>query len=769
MKSDRQTEPQRSLADRLLPLIHEFCDAAALSNDIGTVGNLIIDLAVNYTGAERGSLMLLDESNRLSILASRGIELHLHDGPPIRLGEGVAGLVALNGSPVLVKDITKDALFSPMQRDRYRTASFVSCPVASKHKLLGVISVSDKKDAETFSDDDFEIVKLIADQGAVILENALLVDKLRSRAAELQDMNRKLIAGDQSKSEFLARVSHELRTPLNSMKGAIHYLQLSGNVPPKKKRLFHSIISQETTKLVQTVEGLLDFLRVEEKSKIIEKGILFLPDVLRDAAESRNLKSLLASRGVSVTIECGKRVSTIVGDKLRATQAIANLTEALCHSLCEGECLLISVSENASVAVRFALPGRIPEAMRRQLSLTQFDLKGDEPEALKKLHFALKAVESHQWNLQTEETDKGSAVILKIPKKRDLTVEAVTASALERFVEIVSEVLDLRSCSIMIMDSATGDLTIGSAKGLDEEIVRETRVKHGEPIAGWVASNGWPMLVKDIEQDTRFNRPNLSRYNTKSFISIPLKADDKVHGVINLNNKRDGLSFTESDLTIAAMLAERISHFLGNLDSGRYDDVDLRKFMASLDRLLRAWRRYAKKCSPHRELLIPLLDRLGATDEEKSAALYISTIYDLGLAHVRNLVLSKKDLLPSEQRALRLHPYSTISILGMFEFSDLVKRAILHHHENWDGTGYPDGLKSDEIPFLSRVMAVLDSFCAMTSERPYRAALPPGDALDELRRCGGSRYDPRVVEAFHDTMTARSKGPWTPSTPAGHA
>jgi hypothetical protein len=101
------------------------------------------------------------------------------------------------------------------------------------------------------------------------------------------------------------------------MKGAIHYLQLSGDVPPRKKRLFHSIISQETTKLVQTVEGLLDFLRVEENSKVIEKGILFLPDVLRDAAESRTLKSFLASRGVSVTIECGQGVSTIVGDKLR--------------------------------------------------------------------------------------------------------------------------------------------------------------------------------------------------------------------------------------------------------------------------------------------------------------------------------------------------------------------------------------------------------------------------------------------------------------------
>src|SRR5512134_564578 len=94
-----------TLSERLVSLIHEMCDAAAVSNDVAAVGNLVLDLAVNYTNAGRGSLMLLDESNRLSILASRGLGLELHDGPPVRLGEGVAGLIAQRGLPVLVEDI----------------------------------------------------------------------------------------------------------------------------------------------------------------------------------------------------------------------------------------------------------------------------------------------------------------------------------------------------------------------------------------------------------------------------------------------------------------------------------------------------------------------------------------------------------------------------------------------------------------------------------------------------------------------------------------
>ncbi|HWX74853.1 MAG TPA: HD domain-containing phosphohydrolase, partial [Solirubrobacteraceae bacterium] len=77
-------------------------------------------------------------------------------------------------------------------------------------------------------------------------------------------------------------------------------------------------------------------------------------------------------------------------------------------------------------------------------------------------------------------------------------------------------------------------------------------------------------------------------------------------------------------------------------------------------------------------------------------------------------------------------------------------------HENWNGGGYPDALAGDSIPVGSRIIAVCDAFDAMTSDRPYRVAMPPADALAELERCAGTQFDPAVVAAFRSTMSEHS-------------
>jgi diguanylate cyclase (GGDEF)-like protein len=124
-------------------------------------------------------------------------------------------------------------------------------------------------------------------------------------------------------------------------------------------------------------------------------------------------------------------------------------------------------------------------------------------------------------------------------------------------------------------------------------------------------------------------------------------------------------------------------------------------------------------------------------------------LHDVGKIAVPDAIIDKPGPLdPVEWSFVRRHPLIGERILLAAPALRPVARLVRSSHERWDGAGYPDGLSADEIPLGARVVAVCDAFEAMTSERPYRAAMAEGEALDELRRCAGSQFDPMVVDAF---------------------
>ncbi len=124
-------------------------------------------------------------------------------------------------------------------------------------------------------------------------------------------------------------------------------------------------------------------------------------------------------------------------------------------------------------------------------------------------------------------------------------------------------------------------------------------------------------------------------------------------------------------------------------------------------------------------------------------------LHDIGKIGVPETVLRKAgELEPAEWVLMRKHPVVGAQIVAPFEFFAAGALAIRHHHERCDGSGYPDGLAGDAIPLGARIIAVADVFDALTSERPYRAALPPAAALEHLRHHAGRTLDPRVVTTF---------------------
>jgi GAF domain-containing protein len=256
------------LGEKKFSILQKISNAIVLTDDVHTVAELMLDLAVTYTNAEQGSLMLVNESGELSIFAAKGLENHPVDTYKEKIGEGIAGVVARNRRPVMVGNIDKDRRFRSKQRNHYKTKSFISCPVICKNRLLGVFNIADKKNGEQFREEEFALVTIIANQAAITLENALLMTQLRTKAARLEEINRKLIEDDEAKTEFLTRISHDLRTPLNSIKGSIYYLGRKEKITVEKQREFFDIIAREAAELADSVEHLLNFLRRENETRI---------------------------------------------------------------------------------------------------------------------------------------------------------------------------------------------------------------------------------------------------------------------------------------------------------------------------------------------------------------------------------------------------------------------------------------------------------------------------------------------------------------------
>ena len=141
--------------------------------------------------------------------------------------------------------------------------------------------------------------------------------------------------------------------------------------------------------------------------------------------------------------------------------------------------------------------------------------------------------------------------------------------------------------------------------------------------------------------------------------------------------------------------------------------------------------------------------RLGMSADELEDLRYGAVFHDIGKIAIPDAILSKPGpLTPEERKEIQRHAEVGAQIIAPVPFLAGAVPIVRHDHERWDGRGYPDGLEGRQIPLGARIVFVVDAYHAMVSDRPYRAGMSEGEALDELRRCAGSQFDPEVVEAF---------------------
>ncbi len=156
------------------------------------------------------------------------------------------------------------------------------------------------------------------------------------------------------------------------------------------------------------------------------------------------------------------------------------------------------------------------------------------------------------------------------------------------------------------------------------------------------------------------------------------------------------------------------------------------------------------------DLMAGLADQMGMSPEEINLAYLVGIVHDVGKIKTPEKILTKPGRLTDEEYAImKRHSEDGAEIVAAVEGAEPIAHIMRHHHEKYDGTGYPAGLKGEQIPLLSRMLSVCDAFDAMTTHRCYRSPVDLAECLRELKRCSGAHFDPEVCKAFLEFIKER--------------
>lgn len=757
-KGDGRARVERESKERL-DLLSRVVTLAVTAGTEDELVREVLEVTLDHLGARVGSILLYDEAQKhLYVKYGKGLAPELATRIRIKIGDGISGWVAQRKQPLLVKDIENDPVFGRISNPKYETRSLISAPLIGKDRLIGVVNVNNKKDGASFNEDDLSLLATIAREISIAMENFHLVESLQKKAEVLEAANRQLIEMGKARADFMSRVSHELRTPLNSIKGAAYYLLTSKGYNHATLVEFLQIITDESNRLIRMIDDLLDLSTLEDKEGAIKKVDEDLLKILGDIAAI--FRPQASERGVEIVTDFPSLAEPVKVDRDRIIQLFTNIVGNGVKYTGQGGRVLIRVreeEEHLKVEVSDTGSG-IPEEELPYI-FDKYRTVGEAGEEVARtglgLYISHKIIELHGGKIDVESRmGEGTTFTVTLQKREDGDYQKDLKKTLDLLSDMIAEVMHVKITSLMLVDEATDELTISSAHGLDEATVRNTRIKIGDKIAGWVALEGKPILIEDMEKDLRLSRRSITQYSTKSLLSVPIKVGDRVAGVINVNNKEDGSVFSEADLELCTALSERIAVILQKLDRYNNKDSLLKEMSLALETLVKAKRNYpAEREHGVAMYIFPLLKYMGISGEEGRIIYYASTLYDLGLTTVNENVLRCDGSLSDEDRQrIREHPLAGLSLIEPLEFVEMVKMIILHHHERYDGRGYPDGLAGEDIPLGARILAVLDSFCAMTRRRGYRPMKSMETALEELSKEAGTLYDPLIVEKFIEVV-----------------
>lgn len=328
--------------------------------------------------------------------------------------------------------------------------------------------------------------------------------------------------------------------------------------------------------------------------------------------------------------------------------------------------------------------------------------------------------------------------------------------------EVVDSVIALMRAErglIMLYDEH-GELPVKAARGMDQVNLEGDDFFVSKTIVRRVLETGNPVLTTNAQEDPRFGQQqSVVEHNLRSILCVPLKLKDENIGVVFVDNRVYSGLFDENDLKILSAFADQAAVAIDNarmFDKLQKANLELTE---AYDATLKGWALTLelrdKETEGHTQRVTTLTEilakKMGINGKELEHIRRGSLLHDIGkMAIPDHILLKRGQLTLAERKFMELHPDFARDMLENIEFLRPAIDIPYCHHEKWDGSGYPQNLRGEEIPFAARIFAVVDVWDALTSERPYRDPLKPEEVRKYIYEESGKHFDPQVVRAFFE-------------------
>ncbi|MHB8983783.1 MAG: GAF and HD-GYP domain-containing protein, partial [Carboxydocellales bacterium] len=310
-------------------------------------------------------------------------------------------------------------------------------------------------------------------------------------------------------------------------------------------------------------------------------------------------------------------------------------------------------------------------------------------------------------------------------------------------------------CFIALFEDKNRDLKIAGGFGLSR-IIQNSELDLNSNIIHAVAVQGESISLKD--NDLSSTKKFLGETVT-NLLCVPISSKSRILGMVCLVDKHKELSgeladFDNEDEQILRSLAESLGVALENTEL--YRELE-KTFMTTIQAMVNALEARDPHTKGHSERVaryaLLIGKELKLSDSQLQNLRFAGILHDIGKIGVPETILHKASQLTLEEYSqMKMHTYYGRQILRPVQIFQELLPAIYHHHERWDGLGYPDGLKEEEIPLEARILAVADAFDAIISQRVYRKSREKEMGINEIIKYTGRQFDPQVVDAFLTAM-----------------